>query len=98
MITRAITASRPIDYNTDETRSVQSMITDNIIAQKSEQNTSAGSQRQTQTTSVSLNTITNGTETNECISPTEVTRISIATSFALIPGKIMPLHFSTETH
>ena len=75
MITRANTAKRPIDHNVDEKRSVQLMVTEKNNAQKTKQNTSAGFQPQSQTTSGNINSTANFIETTENISPTEVTGI-----------------------
>ena len=97
MITRAITANRPIDHHIIEIRSFPSTFAVKFIAQKSNQNGSTGFQPQTQSTSVILNPKINNTETTESISPTELNRISIPTSFALIPGITIQMHVPTKT-
>ena len=85
MITRAITASRINDNNTDEIRSIPSTITEKFIAQKPNQITSTSCQPQT--TSVTLNPDLNNAE---------VTIISILTNSALIPGITMPLQVPSK--
>ena len=71
MITQATTAKRPIDHDIDETRSIQSTITEKMNTQKLNRNNSAGFQPQTQSTPLNLNPNINNTETTESISPTE---------------------------
>ena len=98
MITRAITTNRPIDHNVDEMCSNQSMITEKINAQNSNQNTGSFFQSETQPTSVKINPTINNTETTENISPTEVKRSSIPTSSALIPGISKQLQVPPKTN
>ena len=92
MNTRAITAKRPIDEIIDKIRSIRSTITEKIIAQKPNQNTSSGFQPRTQSFSVNSNQNLNNTETTESISPTG---ISIETSSALISGITIPSQVPT---
>ena len=96
MIILAITANRPPDHKINEIRPIQSIITEENNAQRSKQKTTAGFQPQTQTTSFYKNPTINNTETTETSSPTEVTRISIPTISALIPGITLHLHVSTK--
>ena len=72
------------------------MIAEKTSAQEAK-NTSTGFQPQTQTNSVILSPNINSTETTECISPTEVTAISIPTRPTLIPGITILLQRPTET-
>ena len=70
-------------------------ITENIITQKSNQNTTEGFQPQTQSIFVNINPNIKNIETIESLSPTEVTGISILTNSELIPGITIPLQIPT---
>ena len=82
-ITRTIPANRPIDHITDETRSNQSLVTEELLVKKT--------QPQTQTTSVISNPNINNIGTTESIPHTEVTDISPPTSFTLLENINIPL-------
>ena len=97
MITRASTATRPIDHNNDEIRSLQSTTTEKIVAQKSNQKFKIGFKLQTQSTFVSLNQNKNIIEITESISFTEVTGSFLPPSSVLIPGFTIPLQVPTKT-
>ena len=97
LITRAITANRPIDHNFDELSPVQSKITEKFIAQKLNQNTTTGFQPRTQSTSVTLNPNINNDQTTGSISPDKVTVTSIPVSSALIPDLKITLRIPTIT-
>ena len=95
MITRASTATRPIDHNNDEIRSLQSTTTEKTVAQKSNQNFKIGSKLQTQSTFVSLNQNKNIIEITESISFTEVIASFLPPSSVLISGFTIPLQVPT---
>ena len=97
MITREITAKTPDDHNIDEIRSIPLTITEEIIAQKLNQNTSTSFETQTQSTSVTLDANISNIGTTESTSPTEVKGVSNSTSCALIPGNTIQLPVPTIT-
>ena len=96
MITRAITANRPINHNIDEKRSSQSMITRQFIAQVSKHRYKDDLQFQTQTNSVVSSPNINNTETRESIPHTVVLEILIPTSFTLVSDLNIPLQVPTK--
>ena len=97
MITRATTANRPIDHNTDEIRSNQSMVTERTDTQKSQHSISAGFQSQTQRASVLSNPKSNSIETTESIPSTKATEFSRANSTNLVPNINKPTEIPTKT-
>ena len=89
MITRSISANRPIDHNNNEKHLNPSFITEFIIARKSEKITVV-LQSQKETTSVFSNQNINETENTERTLPTEVFEISLP-SRSLTQGNTEPL-------
>ena len=97
LVRQVVTAKRLTDHNTDEIPSIQSTISEKKTAQKSNQNTSAGIQPQTQSTFVNKKPNVYNTEATESISPIEASRILIPKSSVLIPGFTIPLQVPIKT-
>ena len=91
MISRADIANRPNDLDIVKIYSKQGMVTGNIVTWNSQQYISADFQSQRQTISVISNTKINKTEATESIAHSDVSQITLPTSFALITGSHIPL-------
>ena len=70
MITQAITSKRHFDHSNDEMRPKESMVTEKIGAQKSQENFNVGFLSQVHTTTVVSSPNINNTETTDIILPT----------------------------
>ena len=97
VITREVAANRPTDHEYDEIRPNQSMITEEIVAQKLQQKNSAGEQYQTQTSSVILNPNLSINETTEAMPPSKFTETSFPASSTLVASIATPLQVPLNT-